>query len=112
MVTDSCNHAAVLSVSGVCRHGNHTEHQGPGLRRPRAEHAVVLAMTTDLRRDNSPEMLDDGPLLGVLLEEGVEAAEEGVDGALQAAARHVQVQVEEQREEYGAHLTRQRHLRI
>lgn len=67
-------------------------------------------MATDLWRDDSSEMLHDGSLLSILLEGGVEAAEEGVDGALQATARHVQVQVEEDREENRTHLPAQRHL--
>lgn len=77
-----------------------------------AERCWLVAMETDLRRDDSSEMLHDGPLLGILLEGGVEAAEEGVDVALQATARHVQVQVEEEREEHGTHLTAQGHLRL
>lgn len=84
--------------------------EGPWRRQPCAEACGPIATVTDLRRDDSSEMLHDGSLLGVLLEGGVEAAEEGVDGTPQATACHVQVQVEEERKEHGTHVPAQRCL--
>ena len=59
-----------------------------------------------LRRENVAELLDDGALLAVLEEGAVETAVEAVHGALQAAAHHVQVEVDEERVEEAAHLLR------
>lgn len=57
-----------------------------------------------LRCEHALEQLHGGPLIGVLQEENVEAAVEDIGSGAEAAAHHIQVQVEEEGVEHAAHL--------